>query len=64
MCAGMELFLDVFLISAPYLLKHLSHVDYNGHAAQMEKSEESARNFEKGGKSLDRREKRWEYNTD
>ena len=30
----------------------------------MEKNEESARNFGKGGKSLGRREKRWERNTE
>jgi hypothetical protein len=53
----MELFLHAFLISALYLVKRLIHVDYDGHAAQMEKNEESARNFGKGGKSLGRREK-------
>jgi len=56
--AGMELFLHAFLFSALYMVKHLTHVDYDGHAAQMEKNKESARNFGKGGKSLGRREKR------
>jgi hypothetical protein len=42
------LFLQAFLISALDLLKHLTQVDYNGHAAQVEKNEKSTWNFGMG----------------